>query len=113
SGAQMGIDQRLYRGPWPAAIRLDDRRSHLRHLPGTRNEAARGDWLHARGSLRKTAALPTCMGARRSVQQGVHGLGVPARELRQMAGARLSVGATLGRQVRTRGSRAPEVGSME
>jgi xylan 1,4-beta-xylosidase len=45
---EVGIDQRLHRGRGRAAdLRLDDRRSHPRHLRRAEDEAARRDRLHA------------------------------------------------------------------
>ena len=52
AGAEVGIDQRLHRGRGRQAdLRLDDRRSHRRHVPRARDEAAVADRLHAGGAV--------------------------------------------------------------
>ena len=64
AGAEVGIDQRLHRRrAGPPDLRLDDRRSHLRHLRRAEDEAARRDRLHAGGAVDQAAALQARLGA--------------------------------------------------
>ena len=93
AGAQVGLHQRLHRRRQrQAELRLDDRRSHHRHLPAARHEAARRDRLHAGSALHQAAAVPARLEARRRLQPHLHRLGVSAEGLREVGRARLPVG---------------------
>ena len=71
-----------------AGLRLDDRRSHLRHLHGAEDEAAGRDRLHARGAVDATPSLPAPLDARpRLVHRHLHRLELSAEGLRQVARA--------------------------
>ena len=64
AGAEVGIDQRLHRGcQRQADLRLDDRRSHHRHLPRAQDEAARADRLHARGAVDRSRSRTSTTGS--------------------------------------------------
>ena len=64
--AEVGIDQRLSRGrAGQADLRLDDRRSHLRHLSRARREAVRADRLHAGSAVDQAASRTSTRGRRR------------------------------------------------
>ena len=87
-----------------ARLRLDDPRSHRRHLPGARHEAVRAARLHARGVVVGAAgrAVPALLEAGRSVQRHLHRLDLRAEGLPEVGGALLSGDAALRREVRPR-----------
>ena len=60
-------------------LRLDDRRSHLRHLPGARREALRADRLHARSAVDQAAALPARVDAAREYDEIYTGWAYPPK----------------------------------
>ena len=93
AGAEVGIHQRLSRRrAGQSDLRLDDRRSHLRHLPGARREAVRADRLHARGAVDQAAALPARVDAAGEVRRDLHRLGVSAEGLQEVGRAGLRSG---------------------
>ena len=70
AGAEVGIDQRLHRRcRRAAALRLDDRRSHLRHLLRAQDEADRRDRLHARSALDASRSVSPSLEARRRTRR--------------------------------------------
>ena len=80
---EVGLDRRLLRGRrGRPALRLDDPRPHLRHLPGAGREALRPDRLHARGPLDPARALPAPLDAGRP-ELDLHRLGLSAQGLRR------------------------------
>ena len=113
-GAEMGIDKRVHRGcEGQARLRLDHRRSHLRHVSRTRREAVRADRVHAEGAVHHAGALSAQMDADGEVRRDLHRLGVSAQGLRQVGRAGLPVGEALRGEVRARGSRAVVLGDLE
>ena len=85
--AQVGLHQRLPRGrPGQAGLRLDDRRSHLRHVSAARRAAVRPDRVHAEGPVDHARAVPAHLDAQGEVQGDLHAAG-PIRRRTTRSGA--------------------------
>ena len=99
----------------PSGLRLDDPRSHRRHLQGARDEAVRAARLHARGVVVGAGGLPY----RHFWKPGdpyndiYTGLDVRAEGLHEVGGALLPGDAAPRREVRPRGGRELVVRALE
>ena len=84
--AEVGLDQRLHRGRGRAAdLRLDDRRSDLRHLRAAEDEAAGRDRVHAGGAVDQPRTVPAPLASRPSSPPLYTGWSLSAEGLRQVA----------------------------
>src|SRR4051812_3072960 len=110
----MGIDQRVHgRRWWTSGLRLDDRRSHLRHLHGAQDEATRADWLHAEGALNQAGAVSAQLGRWRAVQPDLHRVGLSADRLLEMGRTGLPMGSSHRAAIRRERSEDLVLGSVE
>src|SRR4029453_16378251 len=59
AGVEVGIDERLHRRRLRSSrVRMEDSRSHLRHIYPAKDETARRDWIHAGSAVDESTALP-------------------------------------------------------
>ena len=85
-----------------AHLRLDDRRSNLRHVPEAWRQAVRRSRLHAEGALGEARAVSVHVDADRQVQRDLPRLDVAAHRRQEVGRPRARVGGARGGAVRGR-----------
>ena len=114
-GAEVGLDQRLHRGrARPADLRLDDRRSHHRHLPRARMKPLVQIGFMPEALSVKPAALPARLGAGCSRTTDIYtGWAYPPKDYAKWGELVFQWADASGEEVRPRRSRELVLGSLE
>src|SRR5687768_14941662 len=110
----MGLHRRLpRRRAGKSYLRLENSRSHFRHLPRTGRAAICANGIHAEGTFEQAGALPTSMASKGALRGDLHGLGVSAERLREVGRTGFSMGETRARALRSRGGGSMVLANLE
>src|SRR5580658_3419359 len=113
--SEVRLDQRLYRRCRGApGLRLEPRRSHLRHLSSGRRQTVRRNRFHAAGAFLQARALLRRRVDTRAAEHGLlGGLELSAHGLSEMGRVGIPMGAPRREEVRRAGSSVLVLGSVE